>query len=674
MRFRWKVSSERGFDYLHVSDNGLELRRISGEIGWQDEEISLVAGEHRVRWTYHRDGMGRGGMDRGWLDAVGFVPGALLRILQSPEAVEADPGQPAGFFVEATVPWPWTLDYQWLRDGVALNEHQPGLKIPSVAVADYGEYSVRIIDVYGHVDTAPVRLAPRRATVLRAPASTAGAAGRSTQLSVDAAGRPPLRYQWRENGVELAGATNAALHLGPLTLCDGGDYQVLVANDFGSELSTAATLTVGPEPMVVGWGEMAGGQPVPAQLSNGVVSVTLGRDHAVALLADGRVLGWGSNTNGQISFTPSYSNIMAVAAGGDFTLVLRSNRTLLALGDGRQGQTRVPLGLTGVQSIAAGEAHGLALRTNGTITAWGRSVERQTTVPLGLPRALAIGAGANHSLAVLSNTTVRAWGANDAGQTNVPANLTNVVAVSGGLRHSLALLKDGTVIGWGDNLFGQTNTPPSATNVVAIAAGRLHNLVLRADGTVVGWGDPASGAIEVPLALGGVMAIAAGPNRGLAVTLRPRLSSSPCGEGILPGAEGRLAVGLLGPGPWNLRWFREGAALAGETNLVLNLNRFGLDQVGQYSFEARNPYGTVHLAPVFVGLPPSLLYLEVSRQGEEIALRWQAGPTPPVVEASSDLIPGGWAPLNVPVTHEGYLQRSVTPLGPDVRLFRLRRP
>ena len=63
-------------------------------------------------------------------------------------------------------------------------------------------------------------------------------------LSVSATGTAPLRYQWRLNGANLAGATNAILELKAVQPEQAGDYQVLVYNDAGSALSVPAALAL----------------------------------------------------------------------------------------------------------------------------------------------------------------------------------------------------------------------------------------------------------------------------------------------------------------------------------------------------------------------------------------------------------------------------------------------
>jgi hypothetical protein len=68
-------------------------------------------------------------------------------------------------------------------------------------------------------------------------------AGRTTNLSVTVAGET-LRFQWRVNGTNIVGATNALLMLTNIQLTQAGVYQVAVFNGFGAVLSSNATLAV----------------------------------------------------------------------------------------------------------------------------------------------------------------------------------------------------------------------------------------------------------------------------------------------------------------------------------------------------------------------------------------------------------------------------------------------
>lgn len=65
----------------------------------------------------------------------------------------------------------------------------------------------------------------------------------SAVLQVLAVGAPPLSFQWRRDGTNIAGATNTTLVFPNLQLGDAGTYTVTVGNPFGSVTSVEAVLT-----------------------------------------------------------------------------------------------------------------------------------------------------------------------------------------------------------------------------------------------------------------------------------------------------------------------------------------------------------------------------------------------------------------------------------------------
>ena len=64
------------------------------------------------------------------------------------------------------------------------------------------------------------------------------------QLSVQASGTAPLKYQWFHNGKPMAGAISNTLSLPAVVNTDAGTYTVTVTNDTGSDFSSAATISV----------------------------------------------------------------------------------------------------------------------------------------------------------------------------------------------------------------------------------------------------------------------------------------------------------------------------------------------------------------------------------------------------------------------------------------------
>ena len=77
------------------------------------------------------------------------------------------------------------------------------------------------------------------------PQNRSVAEGQSAVFSVTASGAPPLSYQWRRNGANIAGATQSTYTLFNVSASDSGaSFSVVVSSGVGSVTSSSATLTV----------------------------------------------------------------------------------------------------------------------------------------------------------------------------------------------------------------------------------------------------------------------------------------------------------------------------------------------------------------------------------------------------------------------------------------------
>jgi alpha-tubulin suppressor-like RCC1 family protein len=351
-----------------------------------------------------------------------------------------------------------------------------------------------------------------------------------------------------------------------------GDFHSLVRKSDGSVVAFGSNAN----------GQLGDGtttqRTVPVQVTGlgpgaEVISITAGTGYSLAAKSDGTTLAWGRNPNGQlgdgtttqrnipvqVTGLGSGSGVIAVSAGNGHTLALKSNGTLLGwgrnptaqVGDGTTIQRNTPVqvvGLgpaSGVVAVATGESHSLALKSNNTsVIAWGNNVNGQVgdgttnlaltpvdvidpSAPSGLLRGVvAISASGQsfHSLALKSDGTVLSWGNNANGQLgdgNIDAKLEplavagigGIIAIGGGQQYSLALRVDGTVLTWGANANSQlgdgtTNTritplpvlDPSSSSgflsgIVAIAAGAAFGFGIRSDGAVLGWGGNPTGQL-----------------------------------------------------------------------------------------------------------------------------------------------------------------------------------
>ncbi|HEY5914490.1 MAG TPA: putative Ig domain-containing protein [Verrucomicrobiae bacterium] len=88
--------------------------------------------------------------------------------------------------------------------------------------------------------------------ILSQPASQKVLISKSASFQVIATGTAPLRYQWRQFGTNLAGATSSTFSIANVQPTNAGPYTVTVANDFGSITSAVAVLeAVGGMPIIV---------------------------------------------------------------------------------------------------------------------------------------------------------------------------------------------------------------------------------------------------------------------------------------------------------------------------------------------------------------------------------------------------------------------------------------
>ncbi|MFO1498959.1 MAG: immunoglobulin domain-containing protein [Verrucomicrobiota bacterium] len=89
-------------------------------------------------------------------------------------------------------------------------------------------------------------LPPNPPEILQGPSALTLTSGQTGSFSVRARSRNLPSYQWRKDGNDIQGATNAVLAFRAVAATDGGSYQVLVSNEFGTTASASASLEVLP--------------------------------------------------------------------------------------------------------------------------------------------------------------------------------------------------------------------------------------------------------------------------------------------------------------------------------------------------------------------------------------------------------------------------------------------
>jgi hypothetical protein len=79
------------------------------------------------------------------------------------------------------------------------------------------------------------------------PQSQTVTVGQSASFAVGVVGTGPLTFQWRRNGTDIPGASNAAYVTPPAALADSGSlFTVRVCNPSACVVSSPALLTVLP--------------------------------------------------------------------------------------------------------------------------------------------------------------------------------------------------------------------------------------------------------------------------------------------------------------------------------------------------------------------------------------------------------------------------------------------
>lgn len=172
--------------------------------------------------------------------------GILPVIAQQPADVAVCVGEPASFTVIAGGLSP--LTYQWRKDGEILpGAEGPTLSFDATTLADNGEYECVIANPCGaEITSTPATLVASEGPVfLQQPQSIAGCEGDIVTLSVAVAEGLAATYQWRQDGVEVMGATGTSYSLGPLVLDQTVNIDVVVTNICGTVTSDVAVITAG---------------------------------------------------------------------------------------------------------------------------------------------------------------------------------------------------------------------------------------------------------------------------------------------------------------------------------------------------------------------------------------------------------------------------------------------
>jgi hypothetical protein len=171
---------------------------------------------------------------------VNVTNGAPVITVQ-PQSRTNNVGQNAIFGVNATG---YPHSYYWLSNGVPEYDNTNASLVLVNGQSSYtANYQVVISNVSGVVTSSVAQLW-FRPVITSQPQSVVANPNDFVSFFVGADGSPDLKYQWRKDGNNLTGQTDATYSIPSAQVSDAGNYTVVVTNAAGAVTSAVATLNV----------------------------------------------------------------------------------------------------------------------------------------------------------------------------------------------------------------------------------------------------------------------------------------------------------------------------------------------------------------------------------------------------------------------------------------------
>jgi hypothetical protein len=458
-------------------------------------------------------------------------PGITLQ----PVSIARTSGEGVTFSVTATNPAgsPSALTYQWYKNGTAIpTGTNPTFIILPLTIAEAGNYSVVVSNLYGAVTSNIASLTVNKATpiITTAPTATSIAYGQTLEFSTLSGGVASVAGTFAFTTPSTAPNAGTVIQDVTFTPSDTANYNTatasvsvtvnaaLISSGFSHTLylgagattvtawglNTDGRLGVGDMNSPVNWAKAVQGIPTNVIIS----SLAAGGTHSL-ILADGEVYAAGSDRFGQLGqggtnrvnrssfvkvFGSPSNTVIAVSAGGNHSLMVTASGNVFACGDNAYGQLAQPA-------------------TNAISGTW-----IEVNFPGRTNAIISVAAGADHNLAVDEGGGVWVWGRNNYGQLGkgtrtkaegTPSKLVGVAAraVAAGFSHSLILETSGTVRSFGRNNCGQTGQSATSNMVLVptlisglsgirlISAGTDSSFAIDGVGQLRGWGYNAYGEL-----------------------------------------------------------------------------------------------------------------------------------------------------------------------------------
>ncbi len=491
------------------------------------------------------------------------------------------PGSTVTFSVQANGSAP--LSYQWFLNGnPVLGAVSSTLTLTGVQSANAGSYSVNVSNSAGTAKSSTAILTitgPPNITLQ--PQSQTLSVGSSLDITVQAAGTPPLQYQWFRNGVAISLATSSIYHVSSIRSTDAGSYSVNVSNGSGSVASTEAVITVIAPPTITT-------QPTGQ-------NVNVGSSFALSVVAAGvgpLTYQWFHNGTAIPNGTAATFQVSAAQqadAGQYYVTVSNSAGSVTSLTVNVTVNVPIvaPVITTppATQTVTLGSSITLSVQVTGTAPLqfqWfrnGTPLQNGTASTFQIASAQATDAGnyavnvANAAgsvsstpvfITVLTPPVITQQPQSKSAVSGSPASFT--VTSSGSTPLSYQWLKNGL------SLPGQTAATLNIASTQLSDAGNYSVSISNAAGTTTS--SIAS------------LTVTAAPTS-------PSISNQPIGQAIASGTAINLSVTATGTAPLLYQWFRNGIPLANAQSATLQIPNAQATDSGSYSVSISNTAGSL---------------------------------------------------------------------------------
>ncbi len=462
--------------------------------------------------------------------------------------------------------------------------------------------------------------------------------GSQVVFTVTVTGTAPITYQWRKNGINLAGATLSSLTIASAADSDVGSYDVVLNNIAGSATSTAATLEINGVPSAIV------SQPLPVTISSGETAT-------LSVVASGTaplVYQWyqgapgitttpvGSNSPNfntpPLASTTSYwvkvtnaSNTagansteakVTVTPAALFTGTLASWDIGTSVANAVTSTSVSPLISTGVSAASAINLYGNYVPSSGTTSSSGwKWFDNASVTGLSASMAAATPKYFGFTLSALSNYSLSISGLGPTSFFRGSSAPTN-----------LAFLYSATNTWTAGNyriIAASVSIPTSSSDLSSTLTGDLaaNPVTINSSGTgyfrIYYWGGSSSttsGAIWVGTDPASDFSLTGTASPNLVATL-PTIDSQPVSATVNRGQPVTLSVAVSGSAPLTYQWLKDGVSILAANSDVFSIASASPSDAGDYQVRVSNDAGSVTsaVAKVTVNVPPEITSQPQSR-------------------------------------------------------------